>query len=147
MEQFEEWKWEMKLRDVACSWQGIARSRACFSWPDQIYTYDQIQAQMAALPLSYRTADGGGSQLHGLTSILLSVPVVNQSQMIIFFSLLLSPPPLSLSLLFVKSSSYRLWGQRVLSLHKFSQEHTAPQCSTFTEWLFVAPTHRLDAPP
>lgn len=56
-------------------------------------------------------------------------------------------PPLSLSLLFVKSSSYRLWGQRVLSLHKFSREHTAPQCSTFTEWLFVAPTHRLDAPP
>lgn len=33
---------------------------------------------MAALPLSYSTADGR-SQLHSLTFILLSIPVVNQS--------------------------------------------------------------------
>lgn len=60
----------------------------------------QIQAQMAALPLSYSTADGR-SQLHSLTFILLCIPVVNQSQRVFFFSPLSSYLPLTLS--FVKT--------------------------------------------
>lgn len=43
---------------------------------------------MAALPLSYSTADGR-SQLHSLAFILLSIPVVNQSKKKILSSYLL----------------------------------------------------------